>query len=188
MSGSYHIDGECQIKVGTGASAALEVLGVSVDGVDIELQDHTERIDIDTLGGPAGPPGDEQAFPQTGLVHAQLIWWDQAVLRRVRSRVGGSSAAIAAGTVADGAQPASGTLHRGGGLYFRLLLTSNDEPWNFLLARVLNNQAHRSGTRARPWDLNFYCVPFMNTAIGNTYYDGNSASASSAILFNRSTS
>jgi hypothetical protein len=49
MAAIVHVNGEALIKVST-TTAGLQTLGVSVDGVEIEIRDYTEPVFTDTYG------------------------------------------------------------------------------------------------------------------------------------------
>jgi hypothetical protein len=153
-----HVNGEALFRSGTGASSALESLGVTVDGADIEIRDHTEPVFTDT----AGPdmPFDEQQFGETAIIKGQMIFYDDVVLAKHRGRPANVLAA-AEGTIGN-----MGALWGAGGLYFRLLVLSPTDsvPWNFLTARLLDAAPSKHGTRRTLWDLTWFAIPFKGAA------------------------
>ena len=171
MSQSIHVGGESQIKTGTGSAQALEILGVSVDGVDIEIEDHVSPIYTDTNGGPEGRiPFDEMGYGQTANIRAQLVFYDETILAKLRPTfVGGS----------EGLQDVAGTLFGAGSKYFRLLVLSPTDgvPWNFLKARMTGSKRVKIGVRQSVWNLSFFALP----------YSGSSGSTASNVLYNRTT-
>lgn len=170
MAMAINVNGEARVRTGTGAASALEDLGVSQDGVSIGIRDHTSPVFTDSFGGPLGPPFDEQQFQQDAIIRMLLPFYDEAVLTKIRSRMGGT----------DGVQAASGALWGGGAKYFRLLVTSpvGALPWNFLTARLYESFEHKIGTKYTIWDLTFYAVP----------YTGVAGVTSANVLWNRTTS
>jgi hypothetical protein len=149
-----HVNGEARIRTGTGAAAALEFLGVSVDGVDISIREHTEPVHTDTFG--PSVPFDEQHFLQDAVISAQLVFYDEVVLAKIRNRMSGT----------DGVQGEAGALWGAGGKYFRLLILSPVEalPWNFPTARLMDAFEVKIGTRRSIWNLRFYAKPYTGVA------------------------
>lgn len=146
MAEAIHVDGEARVKVGTGAAGALEILGVSVDGVDIEERDHTEPIFTDTFGPMV--PFDEQSFLSSALIRVELVFYDEPVLAKVRGRISG----------VDGRYAKAGALWGAGSKYFRLLIDCQRDsfPRNYLNARLLDSYPVKVGTRKSVWHLTFF--------------------------------
>ena len=168
MAKTIHVNGEALARTGTGTSNALEDLGVTVDGAEIELRDFTEPVFTDTFGPDV--PFDEQQFLEDALIRLQLVFYDDAVLGKVRSRASGTD-----GTIGN-----AGTLWGGGSKYFRLLIASPTDslPFNFPTARVRNSASHKIGTRRTLWNIEFYAVP----------YSGAAGATTGGVLYNRTTS
>jgi hypothetical protein len=168
MAEQIHVNGEAHLQVGTGSGGALQLLGVSVDGVEGTIEDHTKPIMTDTFGPDV--PFDEQQFLQTATVNAALVFYDDGVLGAIRGRASGT----------DGEVGQAGQLWGAGGLYFRLLITSpiGSLPYNFPHARMTGSWRHKEGTQKTIWNVSFFCVP----------YTGVAGSTSGAVLYNRSTS
>jgi hypothetical protein len=170
MARAIHVNGECAVRTGTGAANALEDLGVTVDGADIDVMDHTVPIHTDTNGGPQGPPFDELYLPQDAEVTMQLVFFDEAVLAKIRFRVQGT----------DGLMGPAGKLWGGASNYFRLLLTSpiDTTPHNFPSARLTKSFSAKLGNRQTIWNLTFYCLAYTGSAgstAGNTLYNTSTA-------------
>jgi hypothetical protein len=154
------------LRTGTGSANALEDLGVSVDGIDIAITDYTEAIYTDSYG--ADVPFDEQQFLADAVVSGQLVFYDEAVLAKLRGRP----------NAVDGQLGAAGQLWGAGGKYFRLLVASpTDVPYNFLHARLQNAFSQKIGTRRTLWNVQFYCTP----------YTGSSGSTTGTVLYNQVT-
>jgi hypothetical protein len=137
MAVAYEMKGPVAIKVDTGATNALELLGYSEDGVMIDDQVFREDIKCDLRGGQAGPPDEVQYFGAIHLIQFTLVKFDAAVLAKVLAHVYGQTA----GTVAD-----PGTFLSDNG--FRLLLHSTSVPRNYLLAAPWRGMKIPAGTRA----------------------------------------
>jgi hypothetical protein len=157
LAKSIHVSGEALLRTGTGAANALEDLGVSVDGVDIAITDHTDPIYTDTFGPDV--PFDEQQFLADAVVSAQLVFYDELVLAKLRGRA----------NAGDGQLGSAGQLWGAGGKYFRLLIASpTDIPYNFLHARLQNAFSQKVGTRKTIWQVQFYCSPYTGSAGGTS--------------------
>lgn len=170
MAKSIHVSGEALLRTGTASLNALEDLGVSVDGVDIEIRDYVSPVHVDTYGGPSGPPFDEIGYGQTATISAQLVFYDKAVLAKIRPPfVGGT----------DGQQGTAGTLYGAGSKYFRLLITStvDTDPFNFVTVRCLDAKRAKVGVRQTIWSVTFFATP----------YSGASGSTSTNTLYNTTT-
>lgn len=168
MARQIHVSGEAAIKTGTGSSSALEDLGVSVDGVEIAVRDHTEPIFTDTFGPQV--PFDEQQFLETALIRATLVFYDEAVMAKIRTKTGS----------AEGTMGAAGALWGAGSFYYRLLVLSPtaSRPYNFPKARLLDAFPAKVGTRKTTIDCTWFAVPYTGTAGATT----------SAVLYNSTTS
>jgi hypothetical protein len=173
---ALHVSGECLLKTGTGSVGALESLGVSVAGVDINITDHTDPVYTDTNGPRV--PFDEQQFLEDATITCKLVFYDETVLSHIRSRI-----AILASN-ADGTIGAAGVLWGAGGNYFRLLCLSpvDATPYNFPKARLKDAMRVKKGTVRSEWDLTFYSIPYTGSAgstLGNTLWN----TTTTAILF-----
>lgn len=169
MAAAVHVSGEALIKTGTGSASALETLGVSVDGVDIDIEDHVDPIFTDTFGPKV--PFEEQSFLQSARINIRLVFYDEAILLKLRPQ-------LVSGT--EGTMSQAGSLFGASGKYFRLLILSplDTLPWNFLYARCDRGKKVKIGTVKNVWDLNFFAIPYTGTV----------TSSSGAVLYNRTTS
>lgn len=159
MAESIHVSGVSRCRTGTGSAGALEDLGVSLDGMEIDLVEFTSPVYTDERGGPEGPPVDEQNFGQIAVITGQLVKMDRAVLAKLRGRI----------STTDGTLGVAGILWGVGVKYFRLLITSADEPWNFPTARLLGSTVHRIGTKRTVVNVRFQAIAFNSG--GTLLYD-----------------
>lgn len=168
MATAIHVNGVCVVQTGTGADEALETLGVTVDGADVEIIDQTYPVHVDTYGGTAGVPFDEQTMLQMARIRVDLVHYDETVLAKLRPCLPNG---------VDGTMPAAGALFGVGGSYRRLLLTSPIAglPWNFLKARVDGSRQVRLGTKHNIWRMSFLALP----------YSGSTVTSSGVVLYNR---
>jgi len=171
MAESHHVFGEAAIKVGLGSAGALQTLGFSVDGVDIEEYRPVVPI-YDDRAGPETPT-DEQQFPSYGYIAAQLIWWDSTVLSNVFVRADNGTT--------EGVNAGAGVLFGAGGKYYRLLIDvptvspTNELPFNFLSSRLEGKPTRtKVGSKTYIWTIRWFAVGFFT-----------STSASGSVLYNR---
>jgi hypothetical protein len=171
MAESHHVFGEAAIEVGLGSASALQVLGFSVDGVDIEI--HRPVVPIyDDRAGPQTPT-DEQQFPAYAYVAAQLIWWDDTIRANVFTRADNGTT--------EGVNAGAGVLFGAGSKYYRLLINvptvspTNEQPWNWPNARLEGKPTRtKVGSKAYIWTMRWFCVGWFSTT-----------SASGSVLYNR---
>lgn len=181
MATAFHVNGVAEIKVGTGNSGALELLGHSIDGVDIDPQIVKRPIYTDAGGGEGGIPAAHQNVGEIHIVSADVIVYDVAVMAKVRK---GMPNLVAGGT--EGVMQKAGVIldstavgGSGVGGYYRLLILSPDdsEPRNYLYAHLMK-KPRRVSTKNTVYRLQWECIPYIGTA--NTM--------ASVVLFNTTTS
>lgn len=153
MAVGEHVTGPATIFTGTGASSALEELGLSIQGIEPEFENHFEEVFTDINGA---CPFDVQYFPQTAIIRAELILWDQTVLDKVLAITAGGTA---------GVQSAAGTLMLAQGKTYRLLIKSDStsgtgEPcMNFVQAYLSGPPRTKMGTRIQTYVLEWRALP-----------------------------
>ncbi len=181
MATAFHVNGVAEIKVGTGSTAALELLGHTVDGVDIDPQIIQYPIFTDAGGGPGGIPASLQDVGEIHTISADVVVYDVAVLAKVRK---GFSALT--NTVTEGVMQKVGRVldttavgSSGVGGLGRLLILSPDdsEPRNYLYARLVA-KPRKLSTKVTIYRLRWEAIPYIGT--GNTM--------ASVVLFNTTTS
>lgn len=169
MARAYHVDGPVLIKTGTGASAALEELGISEDGPDVSFNVFADAVFSDA----AGPrvPVDLQRMGEDATVRVRLVDYDLVVWKKL--------VALAMGNVTVGTGGSPGGLIATGGSAYRLVLTSLDDPLRFTTATLRNPQALKMGTVIKKPVLEFYCWRFVpagtNTANAIKLFDNTDA-------------
>ena len=170
MATSIHVNGTATLKTGTGAASALELLGHSLDGVDLDFQDIREFVYSDAGGGPGNVPIDVQEFGETCVISADLIVYDEAVLTKIRKRPGQGT---------EGLLSAPGRLMGANSDFVRLLVESPTEsvPWNFLYT-YLRRKPVKLSTKRSIWRVQWQAIPYIGTA----------SAATGTTLFNRTTS
>ncbi len=153
---------------------------MTVDGVEIELRDYTEPVYTDTFGPDV--TFDEQQFLEDALVRLTLVFYDDAVLAKVRGRPANINSTAEGTTGFAGALWGSGVTGQGGAatkMYFRVLIASPGDalPYNFLNCRVRNSASQKVSTRRTLWTVEFIALP----------YTGTSGTTSGNVLYNRTT-
>jgi hypothetical protein len=166
---TIHVNGTTAIRTGTGGSGALELLGHSLDGVDLDFEDMREFVYSDAGGGPNMLPIDVQEFGEVCTVSADLIVYDEAVFTKIRKRPGAA---------AEGQLSAPGRLMGVNGDLYRLLIESPIEvlPWNFPTT-FLQRKPIKLSTKRSIWRLRWFAFAYI----------GNASAAAGAVLYNRVT-
>lgn len=117
MAVEIHVPGATLIQVGTGSAAALEDLGYTVNGVDIEEQNFYIDVHGDEHGGDAGPPIDIQWVGQLHILRMTLSKFDKTILDKIRPGLRGK--VLGEVLAAD-----IGSLIFAGGFSYRVVLNS----------------------------------------------------------------
>lgn len=128
MAIAISVDGPCNVKVDTGTSNALEQLGYSADGIDVELEPFNLDVPGDQNGGGDGIPIDVQHFNSVARFTMELTKFDEAIYAKIANMVNDL------GVTAAGTQVVSaGALYAANSNGFRVLLQPTNRPVNFLL-------------------------------------------------------
>lgn len=162
---SLHVPGECQLQVDVGFANGQpdqpQILGVSVDGVDITVTWYEEPVYTDAFGDHV--PFDEAGCLGDAIIQCQLVYYDDNVLSMVRART--SSLPYAGGGLgADGTYGYYGALWGAAGFYFLLRVLPiqnaaigfNELPWTFYTCRLKDASRAKHGTKRTAWDVTFY--------------------------------
>ena len=162
MATQPYYDGPCLIRVGTGSAGALEDLGYTEDGADVDIEGFFENVWGDQGGGPSGVPIDVQYFGELARIRLTLTKWDAAIADKVVPRVNGATA---------GTPATPGTLMFQESKSIRLLLSPTSRPLNFPRAFLRGNYQINKGVKHSKIIFEFEC-----------HKDG------SGVLFNATTS
>ncbi len=155
MALQLHVNGTAQIWSGTGTANALEQLGVSVDGVTIQLNTEYDEIFTDHYGPKV--PYDLQYFLQDALIKCELVWYEQTVLYKWLTGTPGAGLTL-------GVMGAAGNLAVQNALASRLLikstpattgLTTVENCWNFLNVVLVDQHETKVGVEKTVWNLTF---------------------------------
>lgn len=142
MAATINVAGASPVYVDTGSAHALELLGYTADGCEIDFPGYFLDVPVDDHGGESGDPADVQYMGDTARIQLNLTKWDEAVADKIRPRLYGGSVGVV-GT--------RGSLMIGGALTYRLLINSPTRPYNFPV--VIFRDAHRinKGTKYSTW-------------------------------------
>jgi len=145
----YTVNGTALVSVGTGTSGALEVLGYTQDGVDIDITEITEDIMTDVMGR---APQDVQAMGMTARIVCAFIALDRTVLAKITGR--GDRTAV-------GQVNTPGLVLGAAGHLFRVGIASPfDTPWSFSKCLVRPGFGTRLATKANPLRVEFFALPY----------------------------
>lgn len=143
-----YYDGPVLVRTGTGSSSALEDLGYTENGPEIDGEAFWLDVHGDQRGGDAGPPIDVQYIGEIVKVRLVLTRYDTAVLDKVICR-------LLAGTAGVTGTP--GTLMFEETKYVRLLLSPTSRPRNFVRAILRGVFGINKGTKHSKPTLDFEC-------------------------------
>lgn len=161
MAATVHNHGKATIKVNTGTSDALEIVGYTRNGADVSEEGFWIDVPGDENGGDSGDPIDIQYLGEMARVRIELTKFDQAVLSKVMKRL--KDVAKVEGTVAT-----PGTFVFLNSLAFRLVIDSPTNPKNFLRAVPRAPTQRNMGTRFTTKVLEFDCYKDANGVLHNS--------------------
>lgn len=154
--------GACALKVDTGTSHALETLGYSDDGVQIEEHGMFYDIPGDQNGGEGGVPIEKQFLGEQHFIRATLTKYDPAIVAKLTARVYGGTA----GTMATPGTLMSSNCYRL--LLYTAQVASVSTSRNYLIAIPIDVIAHNRGAKASRYSVSFVCYPNSSSVIWNT--------------------
>lgn len=149
MADGFHINGPCLLYPSTGPGGSLELLGYTVDGVDVQVTHNLSEVMTDVMGPMT--PHDLQDMGEVAVVTCPLMVSYRDCLKRVMGR---------------GDKPAEGTLNSPGlllgqsGASFLLGVTSpGDEPYLFDNVVWRPDARVKLSTKAQPFVIQFFGWP-----------------------------
>ena len=129
MAVQINVSGVTTVKVGTGASGALETLGKALDMIDVHDEPFFHEVPGDAHGGPQGPPIDIQFLGRVVRGRVELYTYDRTVFEGLRTRiVGGTDGSVVDGDIGD--------LLIQDDKAIRVLLDNTNDPMNFPLCQI----------------------------------------------------
>lgn len=146
----FTVNGPALVSTGTGSVGALETLGYTEGGVDVEITEHTDPVMTDIFGTQI--PHDFQDMGMSARITVPLIAIDRTVFLKVIGK--GDRTTV-------GLLNTPGLLKGQGGHAFRLgIAAPADSPWSFTKVIVQPGTRLRLATKAYPITMTFFAIPF----------------------------
>jgi hypothetical protein len=114
------------VSVGTGPANALQLLGWTVNGCEINHENVWEDVPGDQGGGEGGIPIDVQMFGQIARIHLEMSKWDPAVQNLLEASVNANGTQL--NMITAGKTVVPGTLNFQNFAFFRLLINPPQYP------------------------------------------------------------
>lgn len=149
MTAAVFTAGAVLVKTGTGSASALESLGYTANGVEIDEELKTLDVPGDENGGDEGVPIDIQNLGQIHHIRMELTKFDIAVIAKITPRVLGGT---------NGEQGTIGALFAAGTLTYRVLLTGTNFTRNYLKC-IPRGVREVVGTKFTRWVLEWDAYP-----------------------------
>lgn len=151
----YTINGPALVYVGTGGSGALQLLGYTDGGVELEMMENSSEIFTDVFG-----PMTPQDFQQMGIVArvvAPLVAIDEAVQAGIINRTSHTAGF-------PGLTGLPGQVLGVGGYAYRLAIASGQAPAAgnliFSAAIIRPRWSWRMATKVFPQRFEWFCWPY----------------------------
>lgn len=135
------------VSFGTGAANALALLGYTVNGAEIGIENIWEDVPGDQGGGEGGIPIDFQMYGQIARGTLEFSFWDPSVLAKLESGVNANGTLS---TILAGKSPVPGSLILANAAYFRMLINPPSEATlvrNFPITLVREPRMVNAGTK-----------------------------------------
>lgn len=158
-----NVAGPVQVWVGTGAASALEFLGYTINGVEIEELTFMSNVPSDRDGGTEGPPADVQHMGDLHYLRLEMGQFYEAILAKIRARLNGS-------TEASSIVP--GTLLKCGNYGFRVLLWGPNYTRNYVFGIPRGAIRMNAGTQFSRAMVEFECHRNALGVLWNTTTSG----------------
>lgn len=147
---SYAVNGPARVHVGTGTAGALEPLGFTDRGVQIDITELTRDIITDLCGE---APQDAQSMGMTARIVVPLIVLDKSVFKKLMGRGDRTS---------PGLMSTPGLVLGAGGYLFRVGIESPfDEPWSFEKCFIRPGYGTTLASAANPLRVEFFAIPWL---------------------------
>lgn len=153
----FTVNGTALVYVGTGIGGALELLGYTDQGVQMNVDEHKLEIFSDVFG--PRTPHDFQDMGMTARIVAPLIAMDRTVLASITGR--GDRTTV-------GMISTPGLVLGSGGYFFRVGIASPaDAPWSFSYCLLRPGFNSKLATKANPFNVEFFAWPFKTYTATN---------------------
>ena len=158
---AYHVNGPCLVSVGAGQDLAssLLALGVSQEGIDLQIEEYEEPVRSDM----AGPrmAADVQEMGMAATISCALVDYDDAVLTSLRNRCDRLAGQ-------PGVLKGVGRLAGTSGDLFRVVLSSADKPWRFHFCKLRGApQRTKLSAKVTIWQVTFSAIVFVPAGTNN---------------------
>lgn len=153
----YHVSGEAPISVGTGVEGALEVLGISRDGVSIQILQRERAIKSDVGGSEVAV--DYQRMGMEAFLDITLVSWKETVLRKLRNRPFVYPDGVVLNPAEGQGVPNGQLLGQSGGYFPVYIGAFFEDTWLFPTCKLLGQpQSVTVGTVASEYKLRFHGI------------------------------
>ncbi len=164
----YTVSGCAFVYVGTGTASALELLGYTESGVDMDIKENKREIMTDLYGDMT--PQDFQDMGMIANLASPLIAMDGTVLSKVMGRGDHTGTGVAAAQIPEdtGKLNTPGLVLGIGGYAFPIVIASNvprlgtylaGQAWKFHSCLTMNEET-RLATKANPFKASFMAWPY----------------------------
>jgi hypothetical protein len=145
----FCVNGTALVSVGTGSAGALETLGYTDQGVDIEIEELTNDIITDVMGM---APQEVQSMGMIARITVPLIAVDRTVLAKITGR--GDRTTV-------GLVNTPGLLLGTNSHLFRVGIAAPlDTPWSFSKCFMRPGFGAKLATKANPFRVQFTAIPY----------------------------
>ena len=151
----YAVNGAALVYVGTGTLGALQLLGFTDQGVDVEIMENKAEIFTDIFGPMT--PHDFQDMGMVARIVCPLIAMDRTVMNTVLGR---------SNQTTKGQVGTPGLVLGVNGYAFRVGISSLfDVPWSFSYAVTRPRHGTRLATKANPYRIEFFAWPYASYTV-----------------------
>ncbi len=160
----YTVNGSSLVYTGTGSAGALELLGYTDNGVDIQINKNLSEIFTDIYGPMT--PHDLQDMGMTARIVAPFIAIDRTVMTKVLTKGDNSGSGSTQGKLNTAGLPLGAGFPNGVGganFLFKVAIASPaDVNWQFNYCAVRPTFGTRLATKANPFRLEFLALPWQS--------------------------
>ena len=151
MADGFHVSGTCLVYSGTGPGNALELVGYSDAGVDVQITHNVKEIFTDLFGPMT--PHEFQDLGEVAVISVPFIVSYREILKKIQNRGDKST---------QGWLNSPGYLLGSSGASFKIGLTAPaDEPYLFYNCLWRPDSRVKLGTVAAPFTAQFFAWPFL---------------------------
>lgn len=184
---TYHVHGPACVMVGTGSSDALEYLGMTEDGVEVDIQVMTKDKRSDASGE---APATRIARGSVASLRFRLASWQESVWAKVLRRSVAGATAGAAGAIGSIMDQAPGSANGKPWSFGIALPGTFDDPWFFPACLLDNGQNVKLSSEDTRNALQFKAIKPVNgdaltAALLGTFSSPSTVTADTVQLYQR---